>query len=115
MSILGQPPSTHDSLKSYMSIFLKGFLTSMSNPKALLFYMAFLPQFLTGKSSYSHEIILLGAMNISVITIVMLSYGVLSSKIANTMHNPKFKMYMNKILGVSFVIFGVSLFRYRST
>jgi len=106
---------TENSLKSYMSVFMKGFLTSMSNPKALLFYIAFLPQFLTGTYSYCHEIFLLGTLNISVIAVVMLSYGILSNKISNTMSSPKFNMFMDKILGISFVIFGVSLFRYRSS
>ncbi len=48
-------------ISTFMAVFVKGFLTSMSNPKALLFYMAFLPQFVSGNYPYSHEILFLGA------------------------------------------------------
>ena len=77
--------------------------------------MAFLSQFLTGTYSYGHEIFLLGTMNISVIAIVMLSYRTLSNKISNTMSSPKFNMFMDNLLGISVVVFWVSLFRYRSS
>lgn len=33
--------------KSFMEIYLRGFLVSLTNPKTLLFYAAFLPQFIT--------------------------------------------------------------------
>jgi threonine/homoserine/homoserine lactone efflux protein len=41
--------------------FLQGFLVAISNPKTLIFFGAFIPQFLDPKSNYPLQIVIMGA------------------------------------------------------
>ena len=47
--------------KSSRAIFARGFLVSLTNPKTLLFYGAFLPQFVTPGAGLTQQLILLSA------------------------------------------------------
>jgi threonine/homoserine/homoserine lactone efflux protein len=55
---LGQ--ATTDPAKSYRRLVLDGFLVIWSNPKALIFLGAFLPQFVTDQSATFVQVMLLG-------------------------------------------------------
>ena len=46
--------------------FLQGFLVLMANPKALLFFGAFIPQFVDARGNYVAQIVLLGATAMAV-------------------------------------------------
>jgi threonine/homoserine/homoserine lactone efflux protein len=52
--------------------FLQGFLVIMANPKALLFFGAFIPQFIDPKGNYVAQIALLG---VTAMLIALLSDG----------------------------------------
>jgi threonine/homoserine/homoserine lactone efflux protein len=101
--------SKQNSFASYLSVFTKGTLTSLSNPKALLFYMAFSPQFVSGNVSNTQEILRLGILNLIVISFVMLFYGASSKRFATIVNNKKYNFVVNTILGASFIAFGLSL------
>src|SRR5271156_173149 len=45
--------------RSFRSIALRGFLISLTNPKTLLFYGAFFPQFLTSDTAIGPQVVLL--------------------------------------------------------
>lgn len=47
--------------KSSAHVFLRGFLVSLTNPKTLLFYAAFLPQFVSGTSDPVSQLLILSA------------------------------------------------------
>ena len=96
-----------------LSVFTKGFLTSMTNPKALLFYMAFLPQFVSGTFAYPYEILFWGCCYLMVVAVVMSFYGIMANRTAHLVGHAGFHNLLNKVMGVSFVGFGVSLFRFR--
>ncbi len=40
--------------------FLQGFLVAVSNPKTLVFFGAFIPQFINHNSGYTHQIVIMG-------------------------------------------------------
>jgi homoserine/homoserine lactone efflux protein len=52
---------TQPQMKSVRAIYLRGFLVSLTNPKTLLFFGAFFPQFLAPGSSMRGQILLLSA------------------------------------------------------
>lgn len=58
--------------------FLQGFLVILSNPKALLFFGAFIPQFVDPSRDYVLQVILLGATFMAVATVLDATYAVLS-------------------------------------
>lgn len=58
--------------------FLQGFLVILSNPKALLFFGAFIPQFVDPGRDYVLQVILLGATFMAVATVLDATYAILS-------------------------------------
>jgi threonine/homoserine/homoserine lactone efflux protein len=58
--------------------FLQGFLVILSNPKALLFFGAFIPQFVDPGGDYLLQVVLLGATFMAVATVFDGIYAILS-------------------------------------
>lgn len=54
--------SASDGRASYMSLYRRGVLMNVLNPKVLLFFLAFLPQFVDGAANMSGQIAILGAV-----------------------------------------------------
>lgn len=67
---------------SYSATFRRGFLVSLTNPKTLFFFSAFLPQFVTSTVSYSYQIVLLSISFLMLATILDSCYAILSSKLS---------------------------------
>ena len=62
--------------------FLQGFLVVISNPKALLLFGAFIPQFVDPKGDYVGQVLLLGATAMVVAFIFDSGYAVLTGRAA---------------------------------
>ncbi len=77
-----QSASSRNNEKSRNLPFVKGFLTSITNPKLSLFYVAFLPQFFTGTYEYNIELFLWGLFYISIVFFVMSAYGIMAATFA---------------------------------
>ncbi|MEJ8573284.1 LysE family translocator [Microbaculum marinum] len=58
--------------------FLQGLLVIFANPKALLFFGAFIPQFVDPQGDYVRQVLLLGATFMAVATVLDGTYAVLS-------------------------------------
>jgi threonine/homoserine/homoserine lactone efflux protein len=61
--------------------FLQGFLVILSNPKALLFFGAFIPQFVDPNGDAARQVVLLGAIFMVVATLCDGAYAVLVGKL----------------------------------
>lgn len=62
--------------------FLQGFLVLMSNPKALLLFGAFIPQFVDPKGAYVGQVLLLGVTAMAVAFVFDSSYAMLAGRTA---------------------------------
>jgi threonine/homoserine/homoserine lactone efflux protein len=60
--------------------FLQGFLVLLSNPKALLMFGAFIPQFVDPKGDYIGQVVLLGLTAMAVATTFDSLYAVLTGR-----------------------------------
>src|SRR5215207_7464553 len=71
-----QPPAPKRSLR----LFSQGLLTQLSNPKALVFFTALLPQFVSPEGGVFEQFLLLGVVSVTVECPVLLAYGWLAER-----------------------------------
>ncbi len=90
----------------------KGFLMNISNPKVSLFFIAFLPQFITLNGiNITLQMIILGLIFMLQALVVFSLIAVLSSKLTRFVNNPKFwritkwsKVTVLSILGMTLAL-----------
>jgi homoserine/homoserine lactone efflux protein len=86
-----------------MAMMFRGFLVNASNPKALVFMLAVLPQFVNPQAPLLAQYLILGATMISVDMIVMAGYTGLASKVLRLLRTPKQQKRMNRTFAGLFV------------
>ena len=86
-----------------MAIMFRGFLVNASNPKALVFMLAVLPQFVNPQAPLLIQYLILGATMISVDMIVMAGYTGLASKVLRLLRTPKQQKRVNRTFAGLFV------------
>lgn len=88
------------------SLFLKGFLVGASNPKAVLFFAAFFPQFLNPAAPFVLQFAILA------LTFMAFEFGVLTgcalgvSRIAPVLRSSRFVRWFNQVSGGLFTLMG---------
>ena len=87
-----------------LSLISKGFLNNSLNPKALLFFSLFLPQFTTGTGMISVQILILGLMLSCFALLINSVFSITFSKFGKLMGN-KFNLghHIDGILGFIFL------------
>ena len=86
-----------------MAMMVRGFLVNASNPKALVFMLAVLPQFVNPQAPLLVQYLILGATMISVDMIVMAGYTGLASKVLRLLRTPKQQKRVNRTFAGLFV------------
>jgi len=96
-----------------MSSFNAGFLASLLNPKAIIFYMAFLPQFMdpTGNTLIQFSILIITSS--IVIGVILTGYALIASRTRKAFQSERSKKYFD-YSGASFLI-GSSVFMASTT
>ena len=103
--------NNHEQKKSTKSLFINGLLSNVLNPKVALFFLAFLPQFISNKSgNITTEILMLGIIFACFVLIFLFILGYFSGKIGNFLSK---KNYINKKLhwatGVILILIGLRI------
>ena len=84
---LGQP----------LALVFRGFLVNVSNPKALVFMLAVLPQFLDLSHPLLSQYVLMAITMVTVDAVVMAGYTGLASKVLRLLRSPKQQKTMNRV------------------
>ncbi len=96
-------------LRSNKHIFRDGFLVGISNPKAMLFAMAFFPQFINPNEHQAIQfVILLSTFAVIEIAWYML-YALGGSKLASVMKKQSFRKLFDRFTVSLFIMFGIFL------
>ncbi|MGY4795918.1 LysE family translocator [Lysinibacillus fusiformis] len=91
-------------------IYIQGLLTSLTNPKVSLFFIAFLPQFIDIKASGPAPFLILGLTFTATGLLWCLFVAYFSSYVTKKLRgNQKLGMILNKITGMIFICMGLKL------
>ncbi|HSF17668.1 MAG TPA: LysE family translocator [Vicinamibacteria bacterium] len=99
--ILGRAPGTslRDEPRRY-ALFLHGFVLQLSNPKALLFFVAILPQFIDRARPVVPQLFVLGVTSIVIELAVLAGYGVSAGRAARVALQPRFATVTSRLSGL---------------
>ena len=86
-----------------LALILRGFLVNVSNPKALIFMLAVLPQFIDPHQPLLAQYLIITATMVSVDLIVMAGYTGLASRVLRLLRTPKQQRRMNRTFAGLFV------------
>lgn len=86
-----------------LSLVLRGFLVNASNPKAIIFILAVLPQFLDPKQSLLIQYVVMAATMVAVDLVVMAGYTGLAARALRTLREPHQQRLLNRTFGGLFI------------
>jgi len=101
-----QPPMR---LPAQRNLFLQGLLIQLTNPKALFFFSALLPQFIDPHRSVPGQLIILLFTTIGVDSVVMSSYAYFAQRGIQSFRASRWSAWLERIFGAALVLFGVRL------
>lgn len=97
-------------IKSFGQLFSKGFLMNVTNPKVSLFFIAFLPQFITqGGINYTLQMIILGFIFIVQALIIFSGIAMLAGRFSMQLNKASFWFYTKWAKVVILSVLGISL------
>jgi len=87
----------------------RGFVLQAANPKALIFFTALLPQFVTPGEPIARQMLILGVTSTVAEFFVLAAYGHFAGKVAAWSRNPRVTRNLNRTAGAFLIACGVSL------
>lgn len=91
---------------SRLSLYRKGFMVGISNPKDLLFFMALFPNFMRADLPQLEQYVVLACTWCVVECVCMFMYAGLGSKIEPLLSTTKSMLVVNRVVGSVFVFLG---------
>ncbi|WP_422418131.1 LysE family transporter [Pseudomonas sp. GZD-222] len=79
-----------------LSLVFRGFLVNVSNPKALIFMLAVLPQFINPHAALLPQYLIITATMVAVDLLVMAGYTGLAARVLRLLRTPKQQRRMNR-------------------
>jgi len=92
-----------------IATFTRGFTISLTNPKTLLFFSAFLPQFVSSPEKYALEMSILSVTFLTMAILIDSCYAIFSSKLRTVLAGNTVNKIRNGISGVLYLGAGVWL------
>lgn len=90
-------------------LFMQGFLVDITNPKAAIFLLAVIPQFIDTSNPLLVQYIIVWFTLSAVDLVIMLGYVALAANLVKLLKNPHITARINKIFGVCFILAALSM------
>ncbi|UOP05126.2 LysE family translocator [Conchiformibius kuhniae] len=91
----------------YQAIYWKGLLVNILNPKAAIFFISILPQFIRPNGHETMQLFVLGGVDILVGLLWWLCFCAGLDAINRKMNSPKFRWVLECLSGISLLLFGL--------
>jgi len=91
------------------SLFLQGLAIQLTNPKALLFVSALLPQFIDPNRPLLLQLVVLVAVTIAVDLVVLSSYAFFAERGVRSLRASRASVWLERVFGAALVLFGFRL------
>lgn len=92
-----------------LKLFSQGLITQLSNPKAIVFFTALLPQFVTPGSHVFQQFVVLGVTSIAVEFPVLLVYGFVAERGISLLPKGRLSAVPDRVAGAFLIGAGVGL------
>jgi len=90
-------------------LFLNGFVLQMSNPKALIFFTAFVPQFLNPHAAIVPQVAILAVTSVCIEFAVQLIYATLADRVSHLASQPRFARITDRVAGTLLIGAGIGM------
>ena len=92
---LGKKTRSH----AWREIFSSAYITTALNPKSIVFFLAFIPQFIEPESPFTTQVVILGATFFVLAIISVLGYAALAIYAGQQLHLPLIQRWTHRIGG----------------
>jgi len=90
-------------------LFADGFILQASNPKALIFFTALLPQFINARAAVLPQVAILAATSAFIEFFVLSGYGLAAGRASVMAREPRFAAWTNRIAGGLLICAGAGI------
>lgn len=104
-----QPPSRAETRRLYLRSYVEGLLNNLLNPKVALFYLTFLPQFMSPGDPVIARSVLMGLIHAAEGIIWLMLYAYFLTKLSAVMNRPSVRRNIERVTGLLLVGLGVRL------
>lgn len=95
--------------KANGGIALHGLLVQLTNPKNLMFVLAFLPQFIAPERALLPQLAIMLTVTVVIDAICLLAYAQIAARGARALKKSRALMWIERIFGAALIVFGARL------
>lgn len=89
--------------------FRQGFLTNALNPKAILYFLTLLPQFISPNAAPEPQLLEMGVITALECLVWYLFLAQILGRVRRVFANPRFQLWLHRVTGAVFLGFGLRL------
>jgi threonine/homoserine/homoserine lactone efflux protein len=106
---LGKPEAAAGAGRSFQRLFMDGLLLQLSNPKAIVFFAALLPQFIDPQGDLLLQVAVFGITSVVIESVVLLCYGLAAGRAMAAAREPRYATWINRVSGMLLIGAGSGL------